>query len=216
MDKYVDALGKSCPIPLVMAKEAIRGMDGGCLTVAVDNEIAVQNLTKMANHKGYGVSFGQTGERRYEVTMILGGNPADSKEDKIQPAGGGPVEQAGAECPTCDSPEQTWVAAIGSSQMGEGDEALGKILMKGFLYALARLDKLPDAVLFYNSGAYLTCEGSDSLEDIKSMEEAGTAVRTCGTCLNHYCLEEKLAAGTVTNMYDIVETLALAGKVVKP
>lgn len=51
--------------------------------------------------------------------------------------------------------------------MGEGDEKLGKILMKGFVYALTQLDTLPQTVLLYNSGAYLSCEGSDSLEDLR-------------------------------------------------
>ncbi len=41
-------------------------------------------------------------------------------------------------------------------------------------------------------------------------------IRTCGTCLNFYVLTDQLAVGSVTNMYEIVETLAKAGKVVKP
>lgn len=48
------------------------------------------------------------------------------------------------------------------------------------------------------------------------MAEKGVDIRTCGTCLNFYGLTEQLEVGTVTNMYDIVETLAKAGKVIKP
>ena len=88
--------------------------------------------------------------------------------------------------------------------------------MKGFLFALSQLESLPQTILFYNGGAKLTVEGSGSLEDLKAMEAQGVEILTCGTCLNHYGLTERLAVGGVTNMYAIVEKLAGAEKVVKP
>ena len=88
--------------------------------------------------------------------------------------------------------------------------------MKGFLFALGQLPQLPETVLFYNGGARLTVEGSDSLEDLRALEERGVEILTCGTCLNYYGLTEKLAVGSVTNMYAIAEKLAGAGKVVRP
>ena len=96
------------------------------------------------------------------------------------------------------------------------DNELGKVLMKGFLFAVTQLDELPKTMLFYNGGATLTTEGSDSLEDLKSLEAQGVTIKTCGTCLNYYGLTEKLCVGEVTNMYDIVETMAKASKVIKP
>ncbi|MFQ9444784.1 MAG: hypothetical protein ACLR01_08515 [Vescimonas sp.] len=48
------------------------------------------------------------------------------------------------------------------------------------------------------------------------MEAQGVEIRTCGTCLNYYGLTDKLAVGSVTNMYDIVETMTSAGKVIRP
>jgi peroxiredoxin family protein len=59
-------------------------------------------------------------------------------------------------------------------------------------------------------------EGSESLEDLQNMEKQGVKIMTCGTCLNYYGLADKLKVGEVTNMYAIVETLARAGKVIKP
>ena len=100
--------------------------------------------------------------------------------------------------------------------MGRGSEELGRTLMKGFLYAVSQLPQLPSAMLFYNGGAKLTTEGSDSLEDLKNLEAQGVEILTCGTCLNYYGLTEKLRVGGVTNMYAIVEKLAGAGKVIKP
>ena len=109
-----------------------------------------------------------------------------------------------------------FVVAVDCDTMGRGSEELGKILMKGFLFAVSQLEHLPGTILFYNGGARLTVEGSDSLEDLRAMEAQGVEILTCGTCLNHYGLTEKLAVGGVTNMYAIVEKLSAASKVIKP
>ena len=109
-----------------------------------------------------------------------------------------------------------FLVAVDTDVMGRGSDELGRTLMKGFLFAVSQLPVLPRTILFYNGGAHLTTEGSDSLEDLKNMEAQGVEILTCGTCLNHYGLAEKLAVGGVTNMYTIVEKLAGAGKVVKP
>ena len=100
--------------------------------------------------------------------------------------------------------------------MGTGDDALGKALMKGFLYALTQLPVLPETLLFYNGGAKIPIEGSASLEDLKALAAGGVEILTCGTCLNHYGLTERLAVGGVTNMYVIVEKLSNAAHILRP
>ena len=100
--------------------------------------------------------------------------------------------------------------------MGSGNDELGKVLMKGFIYAVSQLDQLPKTILFYNGGATITTEGSASLEDLKNMEAQGVEIMTCGTCLDYYNLKDKLAVGTVTNMYSIVETMNGAAKILRP
>lgn len=203
----VNALGDACPIPVVKTKNAIKELGGsGVVETLVDNEIAVQNLTKMANQKGYRVSSKKLSDRQYQVTMEIGENAADTQTAPMT-----------AEPETCipDARENT-VVVIASATMGEGDPELGRLLMKGYLYALTQLDTLPKTLLFYNGGAALTCEGSASLEDLKSLEAQGVQILTCGTCLNHYGLTDRLKVGEVTNMYVIAETMAGAAKIVKP
>ena len=117
-------------------------------------------------------------------------------------------------CSKCD-PWNT-VVVISADHMGEGDEELGKVLIKGFIYALTEQDVLPQTILFYNGGAKLTCEESPTLEDLKSLEAQGVEILTCGTCLNHYGLTDKLQVGSVTNMYVIAEKMTQAGNIVKP
>lgn len=108
------------------------------------------------------------------------------------------------------------MAVLSANVMGGGEEKLGKALMKAFVFALTKQDMLPETVMCYNSGAYLTCEGSDSLEDFRALEAEGVNIMTCGTCLDFYGIKEKLAVGTVTNMYDIVETMENAKTVIRP
>ena len=142
--------------------------------------------------------------------MEIGG---DVKEElKAEPKAPETVESE-----TCipDARDNT-VVVISSATMGEGDPELGRLLMKGYIYALTQLDTLPKTLLFYNGGAHLTCEDSASLEDLKSLEAQGVQILTCGTCLNHYGLTDKLQVGEVTNMYVIAETMANAAKIVKP
>ena len=108
------------------------------------------------------------------------------------------------------------LVAVETETMGRGSDELGRTLMKGFLFAVGQLPQLPKTILFYNGGAHLTVEGSPVLEDLKKLEAQGVEILTCGTCLNFYGLTDRLAVGGVTNMYDIVERLASAGKVIKP
>ena len=88
--------------------------------------------------------------------------------------------------------------------------------MIGTKISRSQQDQLPSTILFYNGGAKLTTEDSASLEDLRLMEQQGVEILTCGTCLNYYGLTEKLAVGSVTDMYTIVERLSRAEKVIKP
>ena len=96
------------------------------------------------------------------------------------------------------------------------DPALGTLLMKGFIYALTQQDVLPETILLYNGGAFLSCEGSDNLEDLKTLEAQGVEILTCGTCLNHYGIGDRLRVGSVTNMYEIAERMTGAAVLIRP
>lgn len=203
----VNAMGDACPIPVVKTKNAIKQLQQpGDVEVLVDNEIAVQNLTKMANQKGYGVTSEKLEEQKYRVVLSV---------TEVNASDAGEKEPAEEVCVT-DARGDKVVVVISSSKMGEGDDELGSILMKGFVYALTQQEKLPSTILFYNGGTFLTCEGAPTLEDLKSLEAQGVEILTCGTCLNHYGLTEKLQVGEVTNMYVIAEKMTQAKVVVKP
>ena len=200
----VNAIGEQCPVPVVKATRALRQMtEPGVLEVHVDNEIAIQNLTRMAGGFHLTARSEKQGETHFVFTAQV---PV--------PVGGAVAEEPELTC--VPDVRGSFVVAVDTDVMGRGSDELGRTLLKGFLYAVSQLPVLPSAVLFYNGGARLTVEDSASLEDLRSMEAQGVEILTCGTCLNFYGLQDKLAVGDVTNMYSIVEKLSGAAKVIKP
>jgi selenium metabolism protein YedF len=188
----LNLLGKPCPIPVIEAKKALRDAEPGrTITLLVDNDIARQNLEKMAYGLGRTFKFEPGADGGILVTITCG------QTKKTGGDGGG------------------LVVAIGHEGLGGGPgEDLGKTLMKSFIYSLTELETAPEYILFFNGGAFLTSEGSNALSDLKTLEDQGALINTCGACLNYYRLAEKLKIGSVTNMYAIAATLAQARKVI--
>ena len=237
--KIVDARGLACPLPVVNAKKAVGEFrEDGVLTVLVDNEIAVQNLKKFAGQKGLAASGEKKAEKEYEVTIQVvlaadaatagaatGGAGGIGTAGAMETGVAGSHRTAGATDPgqadgsaSCapDIRRKGMVVVLSANVMGNGEAKLGKALMKAFVFALTKQDILPETILCYNSGAYLTCQGSESLEDFRELEAEGVNIMTCGTCLDFYGIKENLAVGSVTNMYEIVEVMEQAGSIVRP
>ena len=200
MELVIDAMGQACPLPVVKAKQGLSTIDEGTVVVYVDNETATHNLENLAKSLKCESSVEQVADAEYHVSIV---KTADSKSgDTLE------VVACGTGGPK--------VVVVSSQFMGQGDDVLGGNLMKAFIFSLTQMDTLPDTVLFYNGGANLTVEGSPALDDLKALDAAGVEILTCGTCLKHYGIEDKLAVGDVTNMYVIVEKQLTAGVVVRP
>ena len=203
----VNAIGDACPIPVVKTKNAIKEIGGsGVVEVSVDNEIAVQNLLKMAKQKDYEASSEKKSDKEYVVTINVAGEATADKVPQVRA-----VQVKSDEIKLKET-----IVVIDSDKMGEGDEEFSKTLLKGFIYALSSQDIPPAKIIFYNSGVRMTTEGSASIEDLKVLENAGAKIYSCGACLNNYGLTEKLLVGEATNMYNIVEYLLAADLVVRP
>ena len=199
--KTIDATGKPCPIPVIEAKKILTAKENNAVTIKVDNIVAVENLKKMADGYGYEFSYNENKEDSYDVSI--------SKKNSKQPV---QKEENSGQIQSSESPGGMAVL-IGSDRMGQGAEELGKILIKGFIYSLSELPTPPKYVIFLNSGAYLTAEGANTLDDLKRLEEKGTEILTCGTCINYYELQDRLAVGKIVNMYEITERLASANSI---
>ena len=204
----VDAMGDQCPIPVIKTKKALKEITETTLVeVHVDNEIAVQNLSKMAKQKNLEYKCEKLEEQHYIIKIN-----AEAEGVSIQQKA--PAENDKEIC--YPDRKSNTVVVLSSNQMGNGSEELGQILMKGFIFALTELDELPSTVLLYNSGVKLSTEGSNSIEDLKTLQAPGVEILSCGTCLNYYDLTEKLQVGDVTNMYFILEKMAQADKIIRP
>lgn len=195
----VEARGLVCPAPVIETKKVLRdNASGEDVVVSVDNLIATQNLSKMAEQMKLNASVVKLSEDNYEVTI-------SKKEEAEADAEGCKLMMA----------TDSYVVAIGSSKMGDGDEELGKKLLEGFIYSLTEQDVRPDKVVFYNSGVFMSSVNEKSVEDLKKLRESGTEILSCGMCLNYYKLTEKLQVGEITNMYRITEILR-SNHVVRP
>lgn len=179
----------------------------------MDNEIAVQNVSKMAANEGGDVTSEQISEGKYRVAIRLAGDGTAGERDTEEAEEKAEEKQAEK---TAGKEKKHTIVVVSSDRMGSGNDELGKVLVKGFIFAVTQLDELPEQMLFYNGGAVLTCEGADTLEDLKSLEAQGVEILTCGTCLDYYGLKEKLQVGSVTNMYAIVEAMNRADKIIRP
>lgn len=220
----INAIGDTCLIPVVKTKKAIEKLEKpDTVETLVDNEIAVENLKKMASQMGFAVSdskinSGYTVKITVDDIDKINDNKMSATNAKATSEAKANSIKTGADdmvsCNIKNSGEK--VVVIKSEFMGDGDNELGKVLIKGFIYALSQQDELPQTMLFYNGGAKITSEGSESIEDLKALEEKGVKIFTCGTCLNYYGLTEKLCVGEATNMYEITKKMTEASLIVCP
>jgi len=194
----INALGDACPLPVIKAKKALR--ENTEIIIAVDNEIATQNLKKMGAQLGFWVEVTQESEKVYRVLIRV-------------------ASQANLSLPTLQrqdtkrfsKEEETvfpYIVVVGSKAMGVGNDELGQTLLKAFIYSLTEQDVLPTHLIFYNEGAKLTTDLSPVLQDLEILKKANVEILTCGACLDYFDLTEKLAVGEVTNMFHIVELMS--------
>src|SRR5690625_3547887 len=182
--KEIDARGIECPMPVIMAKRAIKeGED--LFDILVNEDIAVENLKKLAKETGFDITVEDQNEGVFKLNFKKNEEKSqDEKKDEY-------------------SLSSSYVVVFDSDRIGDGDEEFSKSLLESFLVSLTEEDVLPEYVICYNKGVYLSTERENTIEDFKKLEENGVEIMSCGLCLDHYKLKEKLAVGRVSNMYEI-------------
>ena len=190
----LDAKGLACPKPVINTKKELDSIEQGVVEVTVDNEIAKENILKLAKSMNFEANILKSEKDCICIEIIKGENVII--EEKSQ-----------------ESLTDTCIF-INSDKMGSGNDELGHVLMKGYIYTLTESKPYPKSILFVNSGIKLTTENEATIENLKLLEEAGVEILSCGTCLDYYGLKENLKVGTVTNMYTIVETMNNSSKTI--
>lgn len=196
MSQIIDARGKACPTPVIMAKKAISAGES-TFTVLVDNTTAVENLKRLAENQGFDAAAAEA-EGVFSVAFTRTGCAA------CEEAVNAPLPAPGGD----------WAVFVGRDIIGDGDRELGTNLMRMFFYTLSQGEDKPGAVLFMNAGVKLPTLDEQVVEHLKALSAVGVEILVCGTCLNFYGLTDRLRVGTVSNMYDIVTRMQKAGKVV--
>ncbi len=201
MNKEVDARGMNCPLPVIHTKKALESIDDGRITTIVDNEVAKENVAKLAKSMNLKV----------DIKQDLGNYYIDIFKDSGMEIIG--IETLDIQKTSNNSNDL--VVLISTDKFGEGSEELGKLLMKSYVYALTEVMPQPTALIFLNSGVKLTIKDSEVIDHIRTLESRGVEVLSCGTCLDYYKIKDQLAVGGISNMYTIVEKLNNAGNTIK-
>ena len=192
--EYIDLKGMSCPFPVIQTKKLIESKMVPELNILVDNGPPRENVTRYLESQGYCVNV----ESEQADTAVLHATKTEGSE-VISPQ---TVKKV--------------VVLIDGATVGRGDDVLGAVLMKSFLHTLKEISPRPWRLIFINAGVKLAAEGSDLANVLSELESLGIEILSCGICLDFFKLKEKLRAGKVTNMYEIVSSLVAATNVIRP
>ncbi len=199
--KKIDARKLSCPKPVLLTKEAM--LEETEIEIIVDNEAAKQNVSKFAKKMAYDVSIKEDG--KFNILTLT----SEKKPEVSQ------VENEGTEEYICNvAPSENWVLFLSTTKIGKGSDELGEVLMKSYLYTLTETKPYPEAILLMNEAVKLATDNQETIGHLKQLEENGAEILVCGTCLNYYGIQAELKAGSIDNMYSIVEKMNQAAKVI--
>lgn len=198
MIKELDCRKQGCPQPIIDTKKALEaGHDE--LRVVVDSIVSRDNVRRFASSQGHKVEIEDKGGGLFHLHIWR--NPEAA------------VKKA---APAAETLTSGGVAVfIATDKLGEGEERLGAILMKAFLNTLHDSEPKPRTIMFINNGVRITTEGSEMLDSLEALVQDGVQIISCGTCLNYYGIVDKLKVGIIGNMYDIVNVMLEADKVIK-
>jgi len=198
MIKIIDCKGMSCPLPVVNTKKYFDTIESGTAVTIVDNEVAKNNVVKLAQKSGFSFDVEEK-DGCFHVKMIKGeASTSENTEASISE----------------NKNDEKFVIVIGQNKLGHGNDELGEILMKGYIFALSEADIIPTDILFLNSGVKLTVEDSAVLDGLRKLKNKNVNILVCGTCTDFYGLTDKVAIGEISNMYSIVETMNEADKII--
>lgn len=208
----LDMRGYPCPQPLIKTRRLWKTLAAGeQFQVLVDNDIAHLNLVSFLNDQGAGPSVQKEGGDCWVIVATRTADSAISNATVMtKPAVNTTPEVSIALQPA------NYIVVLKSDCMGHGDDDLGRLLVKGYLNTLRELDNKPTAIILYNGGALVANQGSGAEAALKALEEDGVDVIVCGACVDFFAIKETLAAGRISNMYEIAEKIAHTGHVVYP
>jgi selenium metabolism protein YedF len=195
----IDVKGKACPMPLIETKKALSETTAGePLSILLDSATSARNVATFLTDNN--VEFEQTtAGNEIEIRINANGKSLAEVDEKTWCA---PENNDGS-----------YVVLMAKDRIGEGSDELGEALASAMINTLKAMKPLPQKIIFMNSGIHLVTNGSRVINDLKALEKQGVEMLVCGTCLDYFGKIDELAAGRVSNMLDILQTMKEAGKV---
>lgn len=203
----LDCKGLPCPQPVLRCKQYIETYTPEIFALLVDNDAAKENVTRFLGTQGYAVEAQASGDGIWRLAARRQGAApaaADCACEVMSPA---QVAQVGA---------QKICVFLTAETIGLGDDTLGGKLMGNFLGTLPELGSELWRLILVNGAVKLAVHDSPVLPQLQKLADSGVSILVCGTCLDFFGLLEKKAVGQTTNMLDVVTSLQLATKVVRP
>ncbi|WP_028574452.1 sulfurtransferase-like selenium metabolism protein YedF [Desulfonatronovibrio hydrogenovorans] len=198
-EKTLDCQNLPCPQPVLKAKEVIEKDRPEKIRIIVDNDPALENVSRFLSHQGYSL---EKPEKKDSVWII---SAARSQQTE---SASKPSESIG------ESGSSRVVVLISQDKLGQGNDELGSKLMLNFLATLPEMGECLWKVVMVNSGVKLAVEGSQALESLLKLEKSHVQILVCGTCLEFFGLTQSRKAGLTTNMLDIVSAMNVADKII--
>ncbi|MDR2175145.1 MAG: sulfurtransferase-like selenium metabolism protein YedF [Synergistaceae bacterium] len=207
--KTINARGKACPEPVILTKACVDQGEKE-IEVLLDNPVSASNVMRFLEGQGFGVQL-RDDEGMLTVAARLGEEAPKGQRAAAEPR---PSVSPGVSGVFGEpAPKETFSVFITTKTLGRSDEELGEILMKSFLGTLAQ-GSVPAVVALANEGVKLALYDSSSCDHLKTLTKKGVSVLVCGTCVNHFQIADQIGAGIVSNMFEIVESLTRADKVI--
>ena len=212
--KTINAKGNTTD-PVAMTKaEVDRGETQ--LAVLLDNPISASNVVRFLENMGFGVKLNDD-EGAITISARKGEQlpkPAAFKKQTVVPViEAQPTFEAQSLCQTpSPGPLGTFSVLITRCALGH-DQELGEALMKNFLGTLAQMERPPLVVSLMNDGVKLALYDSTSCDYLKNLEKKGVSVLISGVCVNHFSIMDQVGAGSISNMFEIIESLNMAEKI---
>ena len=200
--EVLDCRGLACPEPVMRCRDLLKEARADAVRVLVDNAAACENVSRFLEKNGYAVTTAQEGESLWMVSGMASGAASGALEGGEE----GPAPATGTKT----------AVLITTEHLGSGDDELGEKLMGNFLATLSDLGESLWRIILLNGGVKLAVKPGKSLDSLKTLETAGVSVLVCGTCLSFYGLMEAKQVGETTNMLDVITSLGLADKVIRP
>lgn len=202
--KIIDARGQLCPQPLILTKKAINDSNiQDEFVILIDNKTSKENVERFLKDNNILFKTKKSGDC-FQMAVSKSGEIIDTEVTEY------------CDISLKNNLNKNHIIIIKNDKMGSGDDELGSILIQGFINTIKEVSPLPQKIIFYNNGVKLTLKNSPVIDSLNELEKLGVTIQICGTCADYFKIKDKIDCGTISNMYDIIDSLTHSSLIISP